>query len=182
MIKAQESKSILRIAVYAVVGIVLIFIGIAANVGMMQLRRSHSETDAEVVAIRRSYRGTRRAVFRFTVNDVVFHRSSYYLIGDLYVGKQVSIYYNPNNPGGIIMRTGWSSSGGFPILHGFMMIASGVFFASNAVYLLINRQASRRLSSNEYGYLQFSKSLKHETEKMRNACMHNNERHNDKAE
>ena len=158
-------------------------IGIAANVGMTRLRHSHSETDAEVVAVRSGgIRGFHRATFRYTVDGVVFRGSSFYSTRDLYVGKQVTIYYNPNHPGGTIMRTGWGSSGGFPVLHGGFVFVYGVFFACYAAYLLVGLHASRRLGRNKHAYLQFSKSLKHEAEKMRNAYRPKKEKRNGKSE
>ena len=69
------------------------------------------------------------ADFQYTVDGTVYRNRSSYLTYDLYIGKEVVIYYNPDNPNNFI-RKEWVDRSGFPtfLVGGFRIIvgAAGI--------------------------------------------------------
>ena len=104
--QTESDKKLKRIYVVTTVTciifvvVVMIVSGLFAYLNQIELRENGSETTAIVTEIRRSLAigGDTRLFVQYTVGGMVYQNQLRIAVRDAYVGEEVLIYYNPNNP------------------------------------------------------------------------------------
>lgn len=131
----DKSKNIkIMMFVFLAIGICIIIGGIIFQVNNMKFLKTATKTEAKITNIVTSYDSDGDANHSVNVKFMVNGEEYGGILGEwsssMYVGKTVTVYYNPNNPNEF--RSG---SSGFV---GFILIAFGAVFAIIGTVFLIN--------------------------------------------
>lgn len=112
--------------IYIVIGAIFSLIGAYVLVFSLKIKDSGVESKGIIYSIQNSL-GGKEAYIDYTVDGIEYKKNINPYIADMYVGKEVKLYYNPNFPEQMLV--------GVEIIFGLAALAMGTLIFSMGIFM-----------------------------------------------
>lgn len=133
-------------AIFALVGLIFLISGIVTTISDINFKNNAEQTQGEIIDIEReSYRshGKTRThhyvTIGYTVDGEYYERELSQYNSGMYVGKELTVYYDPDEPGNSKISS-----------HVFQVVfigMGGLFFVLGMTFIMVNVTSSKRIKS-----------------------------------